>query len=139
MKKMLSLTIGLIAALIITACTSIVIADNQRGQVTGEVMYRERIALPDDAKITVSLQDVSKMDVAAEVISQHVFLSRGEQVPLSYALSFDRDKIRPNHTYAVSARIEVDGKLWFITDTQYRVITDPENTEIMNLLLVKVN
>ncbi len=33
--------------------------------VTGNVFYLQRIALPDDAQVRVTLADVSKMDVAA--------------------------------------------------------------------------
>ena len=39
------------------------------------VAYRERIALPDDAQVTVVLQDVSKMDTAAVVIAKQQFIT----------------------------------------------------------------
>ena len=77
------------------------------------------------------------MDVAAEVISQQSFLADGKQVPFNFSLDYEADEIIANHTYAVSARIEVDGKLMFITDTSNRVITDPNKTENIDLMLVK--
>ncbi|WP_413110600.1 YbaY family lipoprotein [Thaumasiovibrio sp. DFM-14] len=139
MKKVLTLTIGLIAALIITACTSVVVAENQRGEITGTVNYRERVILPENAKITVSLQDVSIMDVKAELISQHAFIAQGQQVPLSFSLTFDNDVIEEGRRYALSARIEHDGKLLFITDRHYGVLTDTERTTSVDLMLIKVN
>ncbi|MGF1724242.1 YbaY family lipoprotein [Photobacterium nomapromontoriensis] len=138
MKKVFALITALAAALIISACTNLGQPGADLEQVTGTLTYRERIALPDNARITVTLADVSKMDAPAEVISRQVFLAEGKSVPFHYALNFTRDEIIPSHTYTVSARIEVGDKLMFITDTAYRVLTDPAKSQQQNLLLVKV-
>ncbi|GAL29980.1 lipoprotein-related protein [Vibrio variabilis] len=106
--------------------------------VKGTIAYRERIALPADAVVTVKLQDVSLQDVAAKVISEQTFTTDGAQVPFDFELSYDTKDINPKHTYSVSARIEVAGKLRFISDTSYPVITDANKTEQVNLLLVGV-
>lgn len=106
--------------------------------VKGTIAYRERIALPADAVVTVKLQDVSLQDVAAKVISEQTFTTDGAQVPFDFELSYDKLDINPKHTYSVSARIEVEGKLRFISDTSYPVITDANSTEQVNLLLVGV-
>lgn len=138
MKKVFTLISALAAALAISACTTIKSTDSGVENVTGTVSYRERIALPDNARVTVTLADVSKVDAPAEVISSHAFLTEGQQIPFNYQLTFVRDEIQPNHTYAVSARIEADGKLLFITDTANRVITDEAKTLKKDLRLVKV-
>lgn len=106
--------------------------------VTGTIAYRERILLPDNAQVTVSLQDVSKMDAPAEVIAKQQFVTNGHQVPLTFDLSYDSSRIQPRHRYTISARIEVNGKLRFITDTSYAVINDPDNTQHVELRLVGV-
>ncbi|MGR5127420.1 YbaY family lipoprotein [Photobacterium swingsii] len=137
MKKVITVLVGLAAALAITACSTIIQKDKGMNSVEGTVSYRERIALPANAKVTVTLSDVSLMDVAAEVISQQSFLADGKQVPFNFLLDYETDEIIANHTYAVSARIEVDGKLMFITDTSNRVITDANKTENIDLMLVK--
>ncbi|PSW18817.1 lipoprotein-related protein [Photobacterium sanctipauli] len=139
MKRVLLLISALFIALVVSACTNLVSEDTSLEQVTGTVTYRERIALPDNARITVTLSDVSKMDAPAELISSQAFLADGNQVPFNFQLNFLRDDIEPNMTYAVSARIEVDGKLVFITDTANHVITDANATMQKNLVLVKVN
>ncbi|KLV09242.1 lipoprotein-related protein [Photobacterium aquae] len=138
MKKVFALLSALAVALVVSACTNLVDKDADMEKVTGNVAYRERIALPENARITVTLSDVSKMDAAAEVISRHSFLAEGKQVPFAYSLNFVRDEIKPNHTYAVSARIEIGDKLVFITDTANPVITDPNQTLVKDLMLVKV-
>lgn len=139
MKRVFALISALAVALIVSACTSLVQQDADLEAVTGTLTYKERIALPGNARITVTLADVSKMDVAAEVISSQAFLADGQQVPFEYQLNFSRQEIVANHTYAVSARIEVDGKLLFTTDTANHVLTDPAETIRKELVLVKVN
>ncbi|OLQ81477.1 lipoprotein-related protein [Photobacterium proteolyticum] len=138
MKKIFTLLSALIALLVISACTNLIKQDADLGTVDGSLTYKERVALPNNARITVTLSDVSKMDVPAEVISSQAFLSEGKQVPLDFQLNFMKEEIKPNHTYSVSARIEVNGKLMFITDTSNPVITDPSLTTKLNLMLVKV-
>lgn len=139
MKRVLALISALAVALIVSACTSLVQQDADLEAVTGTLTYKERIALPDNARITVTLADVSKMDVTAEVISSQAFLADGKQVPFEYQLNFSRQEIVANHTYAVSARIEVDGQLLFITDTANHVLTDQDESIRKDLVLVKVN
>ncbi|MBY5948768.1 YbaY family lipoprotein [Photobacterium rosenbergii] len=139
MKKVFALISALAVALVVSACTSMIQQDADLEAVTGTLTYKERIALPNNARITVTLADVSKMDVAADVISSQAFLADGQQVPFNYQLNFSRQEIVPNHTYAVSARIEVDGKLLFITDTANHVLTDQAESTRKDLVLVKVN
>jgi len=138
MKQILALMFALVLALVITACTNLVQTDTDMSKVEGSLAYAERIALPDNARITVTLADVSKMDAAAEVISSQSFIADGKQVPFHFQLDYKLDEVKQNHTYAVSARIEVNGKLMFITDTANHVITDPAATNKLNLMLVKV-
>lgn len=90
--------------------------------IAGDISYRERIALPDTAVATVALIDVSLADAPSVTISQQVIDPAG-QVPIPFVLPFEPDAILAGHSYALSARIEVDGQLWFINDT--RISVDP--------------
>lgn len=45
-----------------------------RATVTGTVTYRERIALPPGATVTVRLQDVSRADAPAEVLAEEMIV-----------------------------------------------------------------
>lgn len=88
----------------------------QMTKLSGTVAYRERIALPANATITVTLNDVSLADAPAKVISQTEFQSAGKQVPIPFELTYDRAQIDPRHRYAVSAKITgADGQLLWIT------------------------
>lgn len=39
------------------------------------------------------------------------------QVPLAFHLEYDPKQVKPGHSYAVSARIELNGQLLFINTT----------------------
>jgi len=106
--------------------------------IKGNIAYRERIALPPTAVITVTLEDVSRMDAVAKKIAEQTFPSDGAQVPFDFELSYDANTIEANHRYSVRATIRVDGKLRFTTDTVSLVITDDKNTQQLNLQLVSV-
>jgi uncharacterized lipoprotein YbaY len=93
------------------------------GILTGSVTYRERIALSPDAVITVTLADVSLMDVAATIITTQVFTAAGNQVPFPFELSYDPVAINPAMSYAVQVRITENGQLRFINTTNIPVLT----------------
>jgi putative lipoprotein len=90
---------------------------------TGTVWYRERVALSPAAAITVQLIDVSRADATATVLGEQVIVAEGRQVPFTFEIPYDPARIDERFSYAVSARIEEDGRLRFVTDPRYAVIT----------------
>ncbi|MBX3012741.1 MAG: YbaY family lipoprotein [Caldilineaceae bacterium] len=107
-------------------------ASTDMAVLTGTVTYLQRIALPAGAVIEVQLQDVSKQDVAATVMASQTITTSGENVPIPFALTYDPAQIDERFTYALSARITVEGQLrWINTDhiavlTQGAPMTDVE-------------
>jgi putative lipoprotein len=97
---------------------------------TGQVTYRERVALPNDAEVRVMLLDVSRMDVAATPIADTTLRPNGRQVPLPFVLRYDLGRIDPRRDYAVRATITSDGRLIFTTTTVIRVITRDHPTMV---------
>ncbi len=106
--------------------------------VSGTVTYSERIALTPGATLTVQVRDTSYADASAELIAEQVISDPG-QVPISFRVEYDRDDIDSRNTYSVSARIEEsDGRLAFINDTAYDVITRGNPSKVdMVLVLVE--
>jgi putative lipoprotein len=104
--------------------------------VSGEVFYRERIALPSNAVLVVQLSDVSLADAPASTIAEQKIDPAG-QVPIKFEIKFDSAVIQPKASYALQARITVDDKLWFINDQRYAV--DPLKPEPQNMLLKRVS
>lgn len=98
----------------------------------GEVFYLQRIALPPSATLSVSLQDVSLADAPAVVLDEQKGSSKG-QVPLPFHLSYDPAQVKPGHRYSVSARIEVDGKLMFITTEHHAVQLDGNDPQPLKI------
>lgn len=97
-------------------------ATSSQGTVSGNVVYRERIALPPNAAIEVKVQDISQPN-APKTIAETVFAPEGKQVPIPFQLSYNPSDVIPAHRYQLSANISVNGKPMFITKTPLWVIT----------------
>lgn len=100
--------------------------------IKGTATYRERMALPPGAVFEAALEDVSRADAKAETIAQTRVPSPGNP-PITFTIIYDPVRILPDRRYAVRARIVVDGKPWFTTDTVAPVITggNPNTVKLM--------
>ncbi|WP_435929313.1 YbaY family lipoprotein [Dryocola sp. BD613] len=90
--------------------------------VTGTAWIRQKVALPPDAVLTVTLSDASLADAPSKVLAQKVTRTQGKQAPFSFVLPFNPADIQPNARIILSAAITVNDKLVFITDTVQPVI-----------------
>ncbi len=103
--------------------------------IKGDILYRERIALPPNAVATVKLVDVSLADAPAKVVAEQTIDPAG-QVPIPFSLTFDAAGIQSGQTHALQARIMVGGTLWFITDTRHAI--DPDAGSRPQTLVLKM-
>lgn len=126
MNKLLTIAL----AALLSACSSAPLAGKH--SLDGEVFYLQRIALPPSAILSVSLQDVSLADAPAVVLDEQSGPANG-QVPLPFHLSYDPALVKPGHRYAVSARIEVDGQLMFVTTEQHTVQLDGSDPQPLKI------
>ena len=126
MKKLLTLA----AATLLSACQSPPPAG--KASLDGEVFYLQRIALPPSATLSVSLQDVSLADAPAIVLAEQNGPIKG-QVPLPFHLSYDPAQVKSGHRYSVSARIEVNGELMFITTENHAVQLDGNDPQPLKI------
>lgn len=99
--------------------TGLAIAETKT--LSGTVTYRERMALPPSAMVEVKLVDVSRADAPSTTIAEASKAIVG-QVPMPYELTYDSAKIQPGRSYALQAKITVDGQLWFTTTTRHAVL-----------------
>jgi putative lipoprotein len=125
-----------LAGILVVGCAKDPGASRGRGVIRGTVTYRERIALPADAVVHVTLSDVAVQDRVAPLVTETRVPSEGKQVPLPFELRYDPAKIAENGTYAIRATIESGGRTWFTTDTAYHVLTRG-NPAQADLLLVR--
>ena len=91
--------------------------------VSGSAAYRQRIAMPPDAVLTVRVEDVSRADAPAPVLAETSEPFGARQVPIAFSLTVPSAAIDPRFSYAVRATITVDGKLRFTTTRSYAVLT----------------
>ncbi|MFC4624167.1 META domain-containing protein [Daeguia caeni] len=136
MPKRLKKTMSVVAALAIgagalggvslffaTSMPSSSIAADQ--YLHGTVMFRERIALPPEARLTVELTDISAADATTRTIGQTQVASIVGS-PIPFSISFDPKLLDPTHRYALQARISAGDTLWFVNDEQIEI--EPRNT-----------
>ena len=104
--------------------------------ISGTVSYRERIALSDQAELLVTLEDVSRQDVAATVIARQTIADPG-QVPIRFELSYAPADIDERMSYSLRAKIQDRGRLMFTSDTHTPVLTRGAGREA-HIMLVAV-
>jgi putative lipoprotein len=115
---------GLVFSLFLAAGTAPVIA--QTATLTGEVTYRERIALPEGSLLRVKLIDLTAPGTPTRVEAEAAIADPG-QVPLTFTLNFDDRVVQPDHQHALVAEISAGLKLWFRNAEPYAV--DPRAPE----------
>src|SRR5262245_13875687 len=104
--------------------------------IRGSATFRERMALPPAAVFEALLEDVSRAGAPAETIARTRLTSPGNP-PIAFTIAYDPAKIQSNRRYSVRARILVDDKLLFTTDTAALVITGG-NPSTVSLMLHRV-
>ena len=101
--------------------------------IQGTATYRERMALPAGAVFEATLEDVSRADAPSETIASQRLTAPGNP-PIAFTIAYEPSKILDNHQYVVRAKILVDGKLLFTTDTATPVITRGSPTTVSLLM-----
>lgn len=102
--------------------------------VSGSVFYRERMALPDDATLTVQLVDTTQRP--AGMVGEMSVHPAG-QVPIAFSLTVDAARLTPGKDHGIVARIAVDGATWFANETPAPIDLE-EPTAPLSVLLVRV-
>jgi len=92
--------------------------------VSGSIYIHQKVALPPNAVLTVTLSDASLANAPSKVISQRVVKTNGKQAPFKFTLPFNPADIQPNARILLSAAITIDGRMTLITDTVKQVINN---------------
>jgi putative lipoprotein len=104
--------------------------------VSGNVVYRQRIALPDNAVTIVSIVDVALADAPAPVLAREEI--NGGQVPIPFTLTLDLGSLAAHAMPSIGARIEADGQLLWITDMVTPVDTSVDSSDVtLNVIQVQ--
>lgn len=103
------------------------------GVVSGNISYREKVALSPDAVVRVTLEDATQAIDTLNVIAK-VDIHPERQIPLPFALAYDPARLDPTHRYAVRAQImDAQGKTIWHTTEHYGVVTlgNPDHADIL--------
>ncbi|MFT3787493.1 MAG: YbaY family lipoprotein [Tepidisphaeraceae bacterium] len=140
-------TILIVAAVlfVLTGCAAQQPADRAPGDeaaprtpttVRGTVTYRARMALPDDATLHLTIEDVSRTDAPATILAEQSMPTLGKQVPIQFAIPFEPAQVDPTHRYTVRATILMnDGGPRFVTTQTYPVLTQNAGTQAGEIVL----
>ena len=93
---------------------------------SGTVAYMARSALPPDAVLIISIQDTARADAKALTLTEQRVELTGQQVPIPFKMTVDRDLLQKNARITVAARIQRGSTLLFINDTAYPALKDGE-------------
>lgn len=143
MRNALSVFLILISCAILSACKSQPTTEAPAAdtfKVTAELLYRERILVPEGSTLVAEIRDVSIADKAAETISEEIIgLGGGIQLPIDVTLETVRSKLQARHTYTLHAKIlNAEGDLMWITTTSHRIDTQAPNQDLGIIVLEKV-
>lgn len=112
---------------------------DDKAQVTGTLLYRERIAMPPGAVAEVWLLDTSVADMPAKEIAYRAIDDPGNP-PIPFVLNYDPDEIREGMQYGIRATITHGGELLFTSDRHYPVLTrGAGNSADVLLIMVRRN
>lgn len=93
----------------------------ETASLTGTVAYRTRQALPAGAVVEVRLVDVSRADPLGEVLARQVMVTKGEQVPLPFSMTYAPGALERGRRHGIQATISIDGRVRFRTTTAHPV------------------
>ncbi|QJB55513.1 YbaY family lipoprotein [Pseudodesulfovibrio sp. zrk46] len=132
------LTVAALLIMLIFALPGCKYGKNQRYQdeLKTSVTYTQRIVLPPKAILTVTLEDVSRMDAPSVELGKGTILAEGPP-PFMVSVPYDASRLSDSARYAVRARITENNNLLFTSDTHIDPFTGPAG-ETVEIVVVPV-
>jgi putative lipoprotein len=103
--------------------------------ITGVALYRERMLLPGEAVLELTLVEVSDPDHPHGVAATRIPISGGP--PFAFDLVYDPHGVLEDLPHAVSAELLVEGEVWFRTVEAIPALTLGAPDADLELLLVR--
>jgi putative lipoprotein len=132
--KLARVLLGLVFTLLLLFTTGMASAQGTAA-VSGTLTYRERVALPANAIVTVQIAEL-RAGSTPQVIAEQRFTTNGAQPPFRYTIAYDPTRINNSAQYTIQSNISVDGQVRFRTNQVYRVITGGAPVSDVNIILV---
>jgi putative lipoprotein len=125
----------IIATLAAAAAMPASLALAQTRRLSGTVLYRERIALPPEAALTVRLGVMTGTELGGRLIAEQIVSPAG-QVPIAFAIEFDPAEL------PADARIGIDASITLADRTLFRTaeaIPLPPSDDPIEILVVSAD
>lgn len=107
--------------------------------ISGELTYRQRIALIPGGTAIVRLLDTSRQEAKASEVATTTIELGDRQVPIAFVVSANTSELDPRATYSVRATITgPDGNRQWTTDTANPVNIVESEVDLGSLMLVQV-
>src|SRR5690349_15773859 len=129
-RTVLRSTFGIVTVLTLFAAP----AGADTARLHGTALYRERIALPDDAVFEAVLLDVSRAAAPAIELGR-ARLEHPGFPPFRFEIVYDAARIEPRHAYVVRATVRAGGRVMFTTDRAYPVLAGGAQPKLEMLLV----
>ena len=133
--KLTRVALPFLTALFLLVVPSFVDAQTTPAAVSGTLTYRDRMALPANAVVTVQIAEVPTAGRSGLVIAEQRFTTNGAQPPFRYNIPYDSARIDAAKQYTVQANIKLDGQVRYATNNVYRVISQGAGVVDINLVL----
>ena len=91
--------------------------------ISGRIFYFNRMALPLDAVLIVRVQDTARAGARTRTLAEQQIELTGQQVPIAFQTTVDRDLIGKKAQLTVSARIEQNGQLLYTSSKPYPALS----------------
>ncbi|PYX56515.1 MAG: hypothetical protein DMG76_14505 [Acidobacteria bacterium] len=89
-----------------------VLGQTEMSRISGSVTYEERLGLAKNSTIHIRLEDVTNPTAPPVVLAEKTVSSDHSQAPISFSLFVPKTQVHSGHKYAVSAEVEMGGKIW---------------------------
>ncbi|KMV73800.1 glycoprotein-polysaccharide metabolism protein [Rosenbergiella epipactidis] len=138
---------GLLISLAVTSCAShsgspVPIANDPTTKavapfsLSGSVFVRQRMAIPANAALTVTLSDASGGPGQTKVLAQQVQTLSGKQSPFNYVLPLQGVQLGAHSQALLTAAITLNGKVIFASDQLQSITSVASQKKDINLVAV---
>ena len=127
----------LTAFALIALVTIILGACSGGNAVIGTITFEGEPSIPEGAVTTVQLRDVSYQDAAAPLIASQIIVNP-DRFPVDFAVPYNPNDIDSRATYGLQVRVTLNGRLTYINDTAFDVLTRGNPGRGVNMWVIAV-
>lgn len=103
--------------------------ESRMESVTGNIAFRDRVSVPDDAEVQVELREIVRLNAPVVTLASAT-ITEIRQIPIPFEIEYDPLDIDPRRDYMIHASINSGDRTLYSTTDQYPVITADHGNEV---------